>query len=427
MGLNVGRPKPGETCDAFSVSVRGWVVPQRVEAESVEVLLGEELVHETPVELSPQIGRRDVASSPLAENSGFYAVLGALSLPPSFELLLRLKLADGTMIDLARISGTRASLAPDDPGLQPALISTPTGRTGTTWIVHLLGQHPELVAHPPFGVEPRLASYWLEVGVALSEPGSFKRTLRTQMDRPRWWLGEWSQASRDAFPDPSVERLLGRGQVLRTARFAAEQPQRFYRGLAREHGKRDPRYFVEKGPYGLRRLQLLDDMYPGLREIVVFRDPRDTVCSILSYSARRERVALVSNDPGTQTEYLETVRDSFLGLLRQTEDRPGKGLVIRYEDLVTEPAATLERILGHLGVDDSPAAVQATLDGADDRAEELASAHRTSTDTGASIGRWRTDLEPDLRARTTEIFAPVLERLGYDTALEQSATRQAAT
>ena len=56
---------------------------------------------------------------------------------------------------------------------------------------------------------------------------------------------------------------------------------------------------------GRLRLELLGDLLPGTREIALFRDPRDTLCSILAYSARNPRAALVSSKPGTHDDYLE--------------------------------------------------------------------------------------------------------------------------
>jgi hypothetical protein len=39
--------------------------------------------------------------------------------------------------------------------------------------------------------------------------------------------------------------------------------------------------------------------------------------------------------------------------------------------------------------------------------------HRTTTDRSASIGRWRRDLSPELRALCEPAFASALARFGY--------------
>ena len=84
---------------------------------------------------------------------------------------------------------------------------------------------------------------------------------------------------------------------------------------------------------GRLRLELLGDLLPGTREIALFRDPRDTLCSILAYSARNPRAALVSTEPGTHDDYLEELAASFRGLLAECRKRPEQTLVVRYEDL----------------------------------------------------------------------------------------------
>src|SRR5262249_53666331 len=139
---------------------------------------------------------------------GFHGVVGALSLPPRFRLVLVARLEDGGGLAGAEILGRSAGgeTGADLGGSPGGVASSPSGRTGTTWIVQLLGQHPQVLAHPPFGVEPRPASYWVEAAMALTEPGSYKRMLRPNMDHDRWWLGEWADADRGPIEDPLLRR-----------------------------------------------------------------------------------------------------------------------------------------------------------------------------------------------------------------------------
>jgi hypothetical protein len=44
--------------------------------------------------------------------------------------------------------------------------------------------------------------------------------------------------------------------------------------------------------------------------------------------------------------------------------------------------------------------------------------HRTSVDALSSIGRWRQDLDPRLRAMASALFKPVLDELGYDSVID---------
>jgi hypothetical protein len=411
-GMRLARPQARTRADQNEIEIRGWVVPEGARAVGLEIHCAGEICAETPIDVPRPNVPAELARRPGGERPGFLTVINALRLPTEFELLLRARLEDGEHLDVATIRGSRSPVAgPEADGLQPVLVVSPTGRTGTTWVVQLLGQHPALVAYPPFGVEPRAASYWLEVASTLVEPGSYRRILRTQMERPGWWRGEWPEASRDRIEDKAVERFLAADQALRSINWARAQTQLFYEAVAAGQGKAEARHFVEKAPYGRLRLELLSDIFPGLRDIVLFRDPRDTMCSILAYSRKQPRVALVSSDPGIDDDYLAEVRDSFLGLLEQTRERE-QALLVRYEDLMANPASSLRRIFEHVGVEAGDETVAAAIEGAAAAAGRL-DQHRTSGEASSSIGRWRRDLEPDLQERMTEVFAPVLDRLGY--------------
>jgi hypothetical protein len=400
--------------EELTLEVRGSIVTRAARAEAIEVVWGREVVRELPVEFSGGVERRGRKTADAAKG-GFHGVVGALGLPPSFRLGLVARLEDGRRIWVAEIAGRRRSFEPEPgwAGPRAAFVSSPSGRTGTTWIVQLLGQHPQVAAQPPFGVEPRAGSYWIEAAMALTEPASYKRMLRPNMDHDRWWLGEWPDADRGPIDDPLLRRYLGERRSRDIAAWAREQITDFYRVVAEGQGKADAAVFVEKAPMGRLRLELLSDLLPGTREIALFRDPRDTLCSILAYSARNPRAALVSTEPGAHEEYLEELAASFRGLLAECRDRPEQTLVVRYEDLIMDQVPTLRGILDHLEVKSSKAIAAAMVDSAT-RGSERLERHKTSGEAASqSIGRWERDMDPELRSRSTEIFREVLADLGY--------------
>lgn len=83
--------------------------------------------------------------------------------------------------------------------------------------------------------------------------------------------------------------------------------------------------------------------------------------------------------------------------------------VLRYEDLIREPAATIEGVVANLGLEYHPA-IDEFLGGA---ALERFDAHGTSTDPSASIGRWRDQIPSGLIPEVNERFGPLLEEWGY--------------
>ena len=76
-----------------------------------------------------------------------------------------------------------------------------------------------------------------------------------------------------------------------------------------------------------------------------------------------------------------------------------------------DPDATLPPLLTFLGLDAAPETVRRLIAAAD--APELRG-HGTAGSPEASIGRWRHDLSPELRAAVAETFGDLLQQFGYE-------------
>jgi hypothetical protein len=105
------------------------------------------------------------------------------------------------------------------------------------------------------------------------------------------------------------------------------------------------------------------------------------------------------------------------GIVRRIVDafraRSDRALLLRYEDLILEPEATLCAVFAHVGVDAADATVADVLARASVDTDE-ARAHRTSSDPRSSVGRWRRDLDGGLQTLAAEILGESLEALGYE-------------
>jgi len=406
--VTLASPKPGSASELFAIDFRGSVAAGHA-ISSVQLAVHGELLAETPVDIEQPHGEL-----------GFRTRIGAFRLPPHFSIEVRAVGDNGAAVPIAIVSGSRASLGPSESErlLSPVLVTTPTGRTGTTWLVYLLGLHPSLIAYPPFRVEPRLASYWLEAMGSLAEPASYLQSLRPRMENPHWFLGGWPKAARAQLNDPEMARFLGRDAVERFAAFARERVEAFYRLAARQQKKR-PRAFVEKGPFGRVRLEAIEDLFGSVRELTLFRDPRDTICSILAYQQVRPDATLVINSLDAGRQSMVEIADGIAGMLEQTQQRGDRALRIRYEDLVQRPQPTLRQAFAHLGIADDEATAERVCALAAEG--DPGKVHRTSPDPASSVGRWRRDLDPQLGAIASEVFKDVLAELGYDPGLDGKA------
>ena len=100
-------------------------------------------------------------------------------------------------------------------------------------------------------------------------------------------------------------------------------------------------------------------------------------------------------------------------LMENWQSRSEQAHLVRYEDLLTTPEKTLREIFEYVGVDSSADMVQRVLRQASAPDAALAF-HMTSSDQGASIGRWKRDLGADVQALCSEEFGPALAEFGYE-------------
>jgi hypothetical protein len=398
-------PASGGVSDVFSFIVRGWAVaPEGAEIVAFRVLDGGRVCAEVPS--TPAPGEH-------GEAVGFEALVRAIELAPRFAVEVVAILADGGTRPLATVSGFRELLAvPREAELDPAMITT-IGRSGSKWLARLLSCHPGVLAFQPLVFEPRVATYWMTVLRELSAPKSYLRQIHTERwDQPRWFLGDAAGAL-PAPVDLGMADWLGNEGVRQLAAICQERIDAYYREVARRGGESGARYFAEKFLLDPILLDLTTEVFPGAKELILVRDFRDRLSSVFAWNEKRGDHGFGHDEAMSKAEYLvERVRGDADDLIERWRKRGDAALLVRYEDLILEPRATLAGIFGYLEIEADEVAVQAVLDAANQPTEHL-DAHRTVSDPMQTIGRWRRDLPEDLAAETNELLAPELEAFGY--------------
>jgi protein-tyrosine sulfotransferase len=147
-------------------------------------------------------------------------------------------------------------------------------------------------------------------------------------------------ARRFGLPDADVEALFHRSRS--QAAFVDE----FFRAYAARQHK--PRW-AEKTPRNVLQLDFIFEHFPDARFIHMLRDGRDTVCSLRTHPRHRvvngELVKLNTWHPLEQC-ISRWVTDVRAGLRYRQDPRY---MEVRYEDLVSDPRATLERVFAFIG------------------------------------------------------------------------------
>ena len=195
-------------------------------------------------------------------------------------------------------------------------------------------------------------------------------------------------------------------------RFAQERIDAFYLRVASLTNHR-PRFFAEKClPQG-NVPELVRELYPDAREIFLVRDFRDMYTSIRAFNRKRGTAGFGLDGATSDAVYVSDVLSpSVESLVREWRRRGDTSHIVRYEDLVCDPAATIARVLDYLGADSAPEILQGMLDRAHSEIPEM-QAHRTSGSASESIGRWSRELPEDVARLCDDAFGPALRELGY--------------
>ena len=299
-----------------------------------------------------------------------------------------------------RAVGTPAPPRERHGSLAP-LVVTSTGRSGSSLLMGRLARHPEIVvarAHPH---ELKLLSYY---GLALN-------TLIAEADRKRSSAPETMLAVKNRFFvgfNPFNDAVDARDTV--TAPFwtgaapdilrdcFATLTQKYYQLVAVKNSKPAAQLFAEKiGTSDLVR-QAAHYMFGSLSEILLVRDPRDVICSSKSFWKR------------SFEDSVKSLRGQYAVMMRVRAEPGLRQLVLRYEDLLTQPKATMANVYRFLHA--SP--VDTETETEQERA--IFQTHGTSASPAATVGRWRRELTADEVAVANRELATVIGTFGYEQA-----------
>jgi len=229
-----------------------------------------------------------------------------------------------------------------------------------------------------------------------------------------WWVGRRRRWGPLDIPDPELLDWLETDSLEDLARFCRARIDGFYERAATASGKPGVRRFAER-VQDWHDLVLAAELYAGSAEVFLVRDFRDVLASRLAFNRKTDNVRFGREEVASDEEYVNgPMRHHVATLLESWRARKDRALLVRYEDLVREPHATLATLFADLGVDHDAATVEEVLR----RAQELPTArkewHMTSPGGEESVGRWRSDLPPALGNAAGEAFGEALEAFGYE-------------
>jgi hypothetical protein len=337
---------------------------------------------------------------------GVKVAVPGLRLEPAFELSVTFRHGE-EVIPVGRVTGTAQFDDLRRGGRQPVMVGG-AGRTGTTWFMRLLLEHPQLSLVGQYPYETRHAVALLHQLFATTGPPLYAGAP-TPASFAAFPAGRVAEASPYSTPRHPLFEWMASELFGRRVGHTLELIEAVYDEVDRERGATS-QYFVEKFVPPHLRLAC-HHLYAGARKVVLVRDPRDVALSQLAFDERRGFDGF-----GTDAAVVErtcAVAQGLHNTLHEADSTVGHPLiVVRYEDLVTTPEEALPPVLALLGVDATPAAIQAMVASAQED-EGLREQHMTAPDAGASVGRWRGSLSPEDRDEIDAQAGDLIESLGY--------------
>jgi hypothetical protein len=408
--------------DGHDFELCGWALGRGKVVVAVEVVLDDPLLRDSPYWLPAVIqsirvnySRPDVAErfpqEPISARSGFRCMISTTGLPQQFDLLLRAVLGNGKRAPFAVIRGTRQSVVTTyEPRHNPAVV-TFLGRSGSTWIMRLLADHPAIVTYGGYPYEAQVSAHWAHMFHVLTRSAERNQAdhLRGCFAQPDW-VGPNPFYVLPEITDSGMHSWFAQAHPAMLAEFCQRSVDSFYRQAARASGRESAKYFLEKWGLGSPH-EPLNELFPGMKEIILVRDPRDVICSVFSFNAKRGYSDFGRQYFDNDCDYIDSQGVVVRQLLHRVRRRGAQACVVRYEELVQHPEATLAEVLHYLELEHSPQIIRGMIERAS--IDGSLEGHRTAADPGASIGRWQRDLDEETQARCQEAFAEVLQAFDY--------------
>ena len=179
-----------------------------------------------------------------------------------------------------------------------------------------------------------------------------------------------------------------------------------------ELGEND--YLVVKEPNGSVGAPLLVEALPESRVILLVRDPRDVVSSLLAAQRRGSwgagEDALADADPDEFARQRARMYDASFGKAWEAyEEHRGRKAATRYEDLRYDTIGELERVYSALGIPVEEEQLRRVVEKHAWESIPEKQKGPTKPRRKATPGGWQHDLTPEQARMVEEITAPVLD------------------
>lgn len=266
-------------------------------------------------------------------------------------------------------------------------------RSGTTLVASMLGAHPDIWCGP-------------ETQLYAKFPDWLFRGLRWMPFWP-WWVSMAlrrvtlsDQKVTDLY-DTSTREVVGRLRVL--PRSSRSVLLALMEGPWRKSGKA---VWAEKTPSHVEHLSRIMNDFPAAKVLFIVRDPRDSIPSMAQLPWCRPSLA-------ARAWVWRAAHESFLAW--QKEASESTWTILRYEDLLNDPAGALSRTMDNLGLSYSAEMLSFTSAASSVKTafEPWKSKNGSALDPGRAFA-WKRTSRPETSEIVGQLLSDCLGTYGYD-------------
>ena len=282
-------------------------------------------------------------------------------------------------------------------------------KSGTTLLVSLFDSHPQLIVYPDEtfffrGFVPEIRNRDLDEKLSLAQryllhffERSFtnsggQNSVESSQDQR---LQDYVRTCELMLEDINVHGIQHDGDLLSAAIYA----------YGRTHDKlsSDTLYWIEKTPYNEHFAELIFNWWPDAHCIHIVRDPRD---NYVTYQRKHK---------GLSAEDFSLGWNSSIKVGFNNRERYGKKnyLILRYEDLTTNPERSLQQIIDFLGISDEEILRIPTSDGIPWEGNSQFGDKFRGIST-KPVGRWKRELSSKNTEIVEAICAESMKIIGYE-------------
>lgn len=270
------------------------------------------------------------------------------------------------------------------------------GRSGTTLLRIMLGEHPEIFSGPELNVHTNII-YALENRFVFLPKKTYLLYDKSILQ---------DIADKFEFSPEKIINIRDRSTCL--AHFIDQL-------LCQVALKNNKKIWLEKTPKNVTILSFIFRYFPRSKFIHIIRDGRDVVCSLRNHPAYvwKDGKKISSNINRSIEECsIRWVSDVCSGLRFRGSDQYFE---IKYEDLVHNPDEILRKVCKFLGVnfEQSMLAYHTNFDKKNETKHFLPSANAVEKLNDSKIDRWKKDLSFDEAKVFESIAGNLLKKLGY--------------